>query len=293
MRKIICCLTAVIMVACAPIEKDSTITSEHGKGTGFLHPHYEDSLFQMTDDNKYSVELLIKGGALSVGNNSIDLIIHKNVEGNRDVEGSKVTFEQWMPAMGHGVLTEPVITERGAGLYSVTNALISMQGLWELRITFTADNNVHRVIFEFPDVGVVMTGSGMTAHPTHAGMPAGHMMPPDDANMSSSIKTDNGLFQASYESKPAAIPINKIHTWNLTLLNKDGVPVNDAAITVKGEMPAHMHGLPTKPIVKKGNQPGMYKANGMKFNMPGWWIIRFQIMAEGKSDTATFNLVIQ
>ena len=293
MRKIICCLAAVVLVACAPMKMDSTGVSDHRKGSGYLHPHYEDSLFQMTDDNKYSVELLVKGGALSVANNSIDLIIHKNVAGNRDVENSTVTFEQWMPSMGHGVNIAPVITERGAGLYSVTDAHITMQGLWELRISFSADGKTHRTVFEFPNVGQEMSGSGMTAHPTQAGMPAGHMMPPADADVSTAVKTDNGFFLASYESSPSVIPLNKIHTWTLTVQTADGNPVTDAVITVKGDMPAHMHGLPTKPIITEGNQQGVYKANGMKFNMPGWWVITFHIMSGGKSDMATFNLIVQ
>jgi hypothetical protein len=58
-------------------------------------------------------------------------------------------------------------------------------------------------------------------------------------------------------------------------------------------MPEHGHGLPTRPEVTKGIGDGDYIVQGLKFSMPGWWVITFTVKAEGKEDTVTFNLLVQ
>jgi hypothetical protein len=38
---------------------------------------------------------------------------------------------------------------------------------------------------------------------------------------------------------------------------------------------------------------GSYLIGGMKFSMPGWWIIEFRVKAGDKEDTVTFNLLLK
>jgi hypothetical protein len=58
-------------------------------------------------------------------------------------------------------------------------------------------------------------------------------------------------------------------------------------------MPEHGHGLPTQPEVTKGMGDGDYIVQGIKFSMPGWWVITFKVKAQDMDDTVTFNLVVQ
>jgi hypothetical protein len=99
------------------------------------------------------------------------------------------------------------------------------------------------------------------------------------------------LFKISYESVP--IPIGRIITWKLNVQTADGRPVKNAEITVNGDMPEHGHGLPTQPEAVKGMGDGNYIVQGLKFSMPGWWVITFKVKTQDMDDTVTFNLVVQ
>jgi len=52
-------------------------------------------------------------------------------------------------------------------------------------------------------------------------------------------------------------------------------------------------GLPTKPIVSQHRGNGDYLAEGMKFQMPGWWYATFDIADGGKTDTVRFDFVLK
>ncbi len=55
-------------------------------------------------------------------------------------------------------------------------------------------------------------------------------------------------------------------------------------------MPQHGHGLPTKPVVTGPLDSGDYLVQGLKFNMGGWWVVKFRIMAPATPDPVFFNL---
>ncbi|GAB4483336.1 MAG: hypothetical protein OHK006_04020 [Thermodesulfovibrionales bacterium] len=98
------------------------------------------------------------------------------------------------------------------------------------------------------------------------------------------------MFKASYTTDPAAIPVNKIHTWTLKIETADGKPVTDAEIAVSGDMPEHGHGLPTQPKMTKNLGNGSYLIEGVKFSMPGFWVMTFTVTSGGKEDKIVYNL---
>jgi hypothetical protein len=61
---------------------------------------------------------------------------------------------------------------------------------------------------------------------------------------------------------------------------------------VDGGMPQHNHGMPTQPQVTPLGS-GDYRVEGMKFQMPGHWVVTVAVDAEGQQDTATFNLQLR
>ena len=69
-----------------------------------------------------------------------------------------------------------------------------------------------------------------------------------------------------------------------------GAPVTGAAISIDGGMPQHGHGLPTKPQVTRELGSGDYLVEGMKFNMGGWWVVKFHVTAAAGRDSIAFNL---
>lgn len=89
-------------------------------------------------------------------------------------------------------------------------------------------------------------------------------------------------------------PLNEIHKWHLILSNLSGEPIENANVEIIGHMPGHVHGLPTEPRVTEEVEPGVYKVEGVKFQMKGWWVMQFNVTdekASSKDDSVVFNLV--
>jgi hypothetical protein len=116
---------------------------------------------------------------------------------------------------------------------------------------------------------------------------------PDDLDYSTTRPTEQGLYEVSYVAEIHPIPINQIQQWTIHVEDDAGQPVEDAQITVEGDMPQHGHGLPTQPQVTRYLGDGNYLVEGLKFNMPGWWVVDFQIQANGQQDQVRFNLLLQ
>jgi hypothetical protein len=78
----------------------------------------------------------------------------------------------------------------------------------------------------------------------------------------------------------------------LTLKTAAGQPVEGASIAIDGGMPQHGHGLPTAPQATGYLGEGRYRIEGVRFNMSGWWELKFAISSAQGDDSATFNVVL-
>ena len=116
---------------------------------------------------------------------------------------------------------------------------------------------------------------------------------PSDLDVSTTRESDNGVFRVSYTPSTAMIPVNEMHQWTLHVERADGTPVEDATITVDGDMPQHGHGLPTSPRVTQYLGNGDYLVEGLKFQMGGWWLVDFTITANGQTDAVHFNMMLK
>ena len=116
---------------------------------------------------------------------------------------------------------------------------------------------------------------------------------PSDLDYSTTRESDNGVFRVSYMPSTGRIPINQMHEWTVHVENADGTPVEDATITVNGDMPQHGHGLPTSPRVTEYLGNGDYLVEGLKFQMGGWWLMDFTITANGQTDAVHFNMMLK
>jgi hypothetical protein len=98
------------------------------------------------------------------------------------------------------------------------------------------------------------------------------------------------LYRASVRPGLVPIPVRRLQSWALHIDTMDGQPIDVATITMTGGMPQHGHGLPTAPRVTRATGSGDYLVEGVKFNMGGWWVVRFAIASRAGTDTVTFNL---
>lgn len=116
--------------------------------------------------------------------------------------------------------------------------------------------------------------------------------PPPDLDLSRSRASEKGLYTIAIEPEAGPVRQGEMHSWLVTVTNPQGTPVEDAKIAIDGGMPEHHHGLPTSPAVTAHLGGGRYRLEGVKFNMSGWWELRFAIEAAAGSDRATFNIVL-
>jgi hypothetical protein len=246
---------------------------------GEFKKHYKESLFQITEKGMFSVEMVIKEHDLKTGVNLVDLIIHD--KNDRDVVGAEITVTPWMPDMGHGVFEKPSITEKGGGLYEVGGIVLVMSGHWELRVNIAKDGMEDSTVFDFPDVKI------------DRGHEHKMIQAPSDLDLSTTRPSDGGNFRVSYKSDIIPVPVNVIHGWTLTVVTADGKPVKDAVVSIDGDMPQHGHGLPTQPEVTQELSDGEYLVEGIKFSMPGWWVMKFHIRTMEQEDDVTFNLMVK
>jgi hypothetical protein len=136
------------------------------------------------------------------------------------------------------------------------------------------------------------TATTAAPSPMHAPM-APVATRPANLDLAATKPTDKGLFRVTRTSKPNPIIVNEMHTWTIHVEMASGAMVENATIKVDGDMPEHGHGLPTSPEVTKYLGNGDYLVEGLLFQMPGWWVVEFDITAGGQTDHVEFNLLLE
>ena len=99
----------------------------------------------------------------------------------------------------------------------------------------------------------------------------------------------NHVYSATLEPREP-LKLRQLQTVAVRVVGANGLPVDDAAITIGGGMPEHKHGLPTQPRVGKSLGGGVYEIEGVRFSMGGWWELRLAIESPAGADSVTFNL---
>ena len=117
-----------------------------------------------------------------------------------------------------------------------------------------------------------------------------HARPPADLDWSRTRASEGGAYRATIRPAGDAIPQGRLHAWTLHLETAAGVAVDSASVVVDGGMPQHGHGLPTKPRVTRPLGNGDHLVEGMKFNMGGWWVVKFRVASAAGTDSVVFNV---
>jgi hypothetical protein len=115
--------------------------------------------------------------------------------------------------------------------------------------------------------------------------------PPKELDYSRTRTSEGGRYRGTIHPQGDTIPKGKLQRWTLHLETPAGVAVDSARVTVDGGMPQHGHGLPTKPRVTRALGHGDHLVEGMKFNMGGWWVVKFHVAsATAGADSVVFNV---
>jgi hypothetical protein len=116
------------------------------------------------------------------------------------------------------------------------------------------------------------------------------MKPPADLDYGRVRTSEAGAYRATIKPEGDSIPTGRLQKWTLHIETVNGAPVDSAVVSVDGGMPQHGHGLPTKPLVTRHLGNGDHLVEGMKFNMGGWWVVKFRVSAAAGADSVVFNL---
>ena len=104
--------------------------------------------------------------------------------------------------------------------------------------------------------------------------------------------SESGRYRLEASSDETPVPLNRLHAWTVRIQTIDRTPVTDAVVTIDGGMPEHRHGLPTRPEVTGHVGDGRYRVEGMKFNMPGRWVLTVTFWVGPLQDRASFEMVL-
>jgi len=116
--------------------------------------------------------------------------------------------------------------------------------------------------------------------------------PIGELDLSRSKPTAQGLYLTTITPEGGEPSVGPMHSWVVEVKTPDGRAVDGATISVDGGMPEHNHGLPTAPQVTAGLGEGRYRIEGVKFSMPGRWVLRIAVDGAQGKDEATFNLML-
>lgn len=100
-----------------------------------------------------------------------------------------------------------------------------------------------------------------------------------------------GAFEVSLEPRIDPLIINQIHSWVVTLADRQGRRLTAAEITIDGGVPDVERKLPTAPRVTQALGEGRFLVEGMKFDMAGRWRLTLDIVADGVKDRVEFDIL--
>ena len=132
---------------------------------------------------------------------------------------------------------------------------------------------------------IALSGCGMIGYTARHGFST----PPASEFGMGPRKSAFGNYVATLETD-APLRTGKLQTVRLRLRDAAGAAVAGAKVTIDGGMPQHGHGLPSRPRVTGESADGVYVVDGLRFNMGGWWELKFAVDAAAGADRVTFNV---
>lgn len=95
-----------------------------------------------------------------------------------------------------------------------------------------------------------------------------------DWNISQVSKSNHYKIDLNCNHPPT---LSSFQQCTFTLSNKQKEKLTNAVVKIDGGMPTHQHGLPTTPQALWNEKDNVYNINGLKFSMPGEWVLKFFI----------------
>ena len=104
------------------------------------------------------------------------------------------------------------------------------------------------------------------------------------------VVSDNGAFVLDLIPK-VSVNLVGLNRYEINLADRQGMPLDQAQITIIPWMPDHGHGTDREPSISPmGN--GVYEVGDVVYTMPGLWHLNVEISTASMSDNARFELEV-
>lgn len=120
-----------------------------GGGKTIFTKHFQNTLFDVTEHAKFSVEILLDDKEYDIGKNVVGVVIHNARD--EDVSGAEITFVLKDLVSGESSTLTPLVTDKGNGLYIISGLDLEKKGKRELAMTVKKDGVTDTVKFVLPD----------------------------------------------------------------------------------------------------------------------------------------------
>lgn len=101
----------------------------------------------------------------------------------------------------------------------------------------------------------------------------------------------NGEWQAQILQMPDPVPLNRMISPALRLMNRNGAALN-ARVTMTGLRIYTHNALPTAPQIVPLETPGHYRIDGLRFHIAGPWQLTFTFKSGTNDNSETGNTEI-
>ena len=109
----------------------------------------------------------------------------------------------------------------------------------------------------------------------------------------SDIPSHNRVYRASMTPSPDPIELNRSLTLTVEIRTAADAPVDGALLALESWMPDNESASVVRPRAIASLGGGLYRIEGLHFDVRGWWNLRLQIAAAGMTDSLAFNLVLR
>lgn len=106
--------------------------------------HFKGSFFAITEKGEFSIEILPDEEEYKIGRDVIGIVVHDRHD--EDVEGADINITH------EGMTEQPVVKDKGEGLYTAGKLNLRKEGSWKLKITIKKKRLEDSATFVFPDV---------------------------------------------------------------------------------------------------------------------------------------------
>lgn len=144
MRK---CMIAIFMMVFFPAFVNNVCAQnpveKAGAGKVKFTKHFNESLFRITEKEEFSIEVLLDDKEYKIGKGVIGIVVHDKNDNDVKFADIKISYQDMKET--------PVVTEKGHGVYVVSNLNIKREGKWELNIKVKQYRKKDETTFTFPD----------------------------------------------------------------------------------------------------------------------------------------------